>query len=39
MKYYHEPEIEIVGFGVEDILTTSTETLPDLDGQLVGDCI
>ena len=44
MKNFAQPEINVIKFAVEDVITTSGETeaattMPNLDGLLVGDCI
>ena len=39
MKKFELPEIEVIKFSVEDVVTTSTTTLPSLEGLLVGDCV
>lgn len=43
MKTFAQPEINVIKFAVEDVITVSGEaeatTLPNLDGLLVGDCI
>ena len=39
MKFFEEPIVEVIEFSVEDVITTSEEELPDLDGLLVNACI
>lgn len=39
MKKFVQPEVDVIKFSVEDVITASSgEDLPNLDGLLAGNC-